>query len=265
MTGTDPDVASSARNLATKRARMRHDAVSGGVSGEACGGVSAGAADPFYDPVRAALVTFAQMGQSIDGYIATATGDGGELTSPQDHEHLHRLRSLADAVVVGVGTVVADDPRLTVRLVEGQNPVRVILDPRGRMPAERGLLTDGAAPTLWLVAQGARVSCAAEHVEVGHLPVVDGRFDPAAVVAGLRARGLNRILIEGGGRTVSTFWRAGALDHLYLTVSPVFLGEGVRGVRVPASDLVADAPRPPVVSRRLGNDTCHSFALTAAG
>lgn len=240
--------------LRTKRARMGHDPA-------ASVDPTVGDADPFYDPARRPIVTFAQMGQSIDGFVATRAGEGLGLTSPEDHLHLHRLRSLADAVVVGASTIVSDDPRLTVRLVPGDNPVRVVLDPRARVPRQATVFGDGAAPTLWIVGPQAPVEEPPERAELVRLPLVRGRFEPAAVVAALRERGLTRVLVEGGGTTVSAFWRAGALDHLYLTISPVFLGDGVRGVQVEPSDRLDAAPRPPVVSRPLGSDTCHSFTL----
>ncbi|MBI0385658.1 RibD family protein, partial [Streptomyces albiflaviniger] len=96
-------------------------------------------------------LTIAQLGQSLDGFIATRTGDADYVTGEEDRRHLHRLRALADAVVVGAGTAVADDPQLTVRACTGAHPVRVVLDPRGRVPLDRRVFTDGSAPTLWVV------------------------------------------------------------------------------------------------------------------
>ncbi|MDP6579436.1 MAG: RibD family protein, partial [Vicinamibacterales bacterium] len=89
-----------------------------------------------------------QIGQSLDGRIATEDGQSHYVTGPADIRRLHRLRALVDAVVVGAGTVAADNPRLTVRDVEGDNPVRVVLDPRGRLASDRAVFSDGAARTL---------------------------------------------------------------------------------------------------------------------
>lgn len=93
----------------------------------------------------------AQLGQSLDGFIASRTGDADYVTGTEDRDHLHRLRALCDAVVIGAGTAVADDPQLTVRTCAGSNPVRVVLDPHRRVPLRHRVFSDGAAPTLWVV------------------------------------------------------------------------------------------------------------------
>ncbi len=204
----------------------------------------------------------AQLGQSLDGRIATRTGDGCPVTGTADRMHLHRLRALVDAVVVGVGTVTADDPLLTVRDVAGDDPVRVVLDPAARAPRGSRVLSDGAR-TLWLVAPGAEcdgVAAAVEVVRVRSDPA--GRVAPRDVLSALNARGLRRVLVEGGGRTVSSFAAAGALDRLHLTVAPVLLGHaGVAGLTLPGPDLARDAVRPPSRAVRLGADVCFDLDL----
>src|SRR3954465_10582574 len=102
------------------------------------------------------LVVVGQIGQSIDGRIATVTGHSKYINGPAGLDHLHRLRALVDAVLVGIGTAVADDPQLTVRRVAGPSPARIVLDPRGRLPPDaRGLAADGG-PRLVLTAEGVR-------------------------------------------------------------------------------------------------------------
>ncbi len=211
-------------------------------------------------------LVIAQMGQSADGFIASRTGDGAELTSDADREHLHRLRALVDAVVVGVNTVAADDCQLTVRAVPGPNPVRVLIDPNRRIPPHSKVLQDNQAPTLWLVdartAAAAPTPSTAAHVEVVPMESHDGTFEPEAILRELAARGLHRVLVEGGGRTVSRFVQADVLDYLFLTVAPTLLGDGVPGIRFQGTDLVRDALRPPVHRLLIDNDTCLRFDLS---
>ncbi|MFJ5678888.1 RibD family protein [Streptomyces sp. NPDC093097] len=207
---------------------------------------------------------FAQLGQSLDGFIATRTGDADYVTGEADRRHLHRLRALADAVLVGAGTAVADDPRLTVRACPGPDPVRVVLDPHGRVPRTRRVFTDGAAPTLWLIGPETAAERLGDGVEALVLPGPDA-FAPRRLRAALAARGLGRVLVEGGGVTVSRFLRAGALDRLYLTVAPVLLGDGVPGLRFPGTPVMRHALRPPVRRTALGEDTLFELDLRPAG
>lgn len=249
-----PDRPENVFYLNTKRERMCHDSEPTEVipATDAFGGPS-----EMYDGLRALGPQFVigQMGQSLDGFIASRTGDGYALTGREDHRHLHRLRSLVDAVVVGGSTVVADDPRLTVREVAGVSPVRVVVDPRGVAPQGSQVFQDGSVATLWLVADGVSVPSMPGHVEVVR---VGGRakFEPSEVVKVLAARGLGRVLIEGGGRLVSSFVAARALDRLFVTVSPVLIGDGVPGIRFDGTDALADALRARSQTFRLGDDVC---------
>ena len=139
--------------------------------------------DALFGPLRAGLVddlvVVGQLGQSLDGRIATNSGHSHYINGPAGLDHLHRLRALVDAVVIGVGTALADDPLLTVRRVAGPNPARVILDPRGRLPADARVLT--ADGTRRLVVTGPTAQCALpDGVEVVALPADDGHIAPAA-------------------------------------------------------------------------------------
>jgi diaminohydroxyphosphoribosylaminopyrimidine deaminase / 5-amino-6-(5-phosphoribosylamino)uracil reductase len=211
----------------------------------------------------------AQLGQSLDGCIATRTGDAVFVTGEVDRAHLHPLRALVDAVVVGVGTVVSDDPRLTVRAVDGPDPHRVVLDPTGRAPRAARVLSDGA-PTTWVVGTGAGARAGLiglpDAVRVVELGRDEEGFAPAAVLDLLADLGLRRVLVEGGGRTVSAFLRAGALDRLHLTVAPVLLGtDGTTGIGLPGPALARDAVRPPSRTFLLGDDVCFDLDLRGAG
>ena len=196
----------------------------------------------------------AQLGQALDGRIATPTGKSRYINCPDAIAHLHRLRALVDAVVVGVGTAIADDPQLSVREVEGPSPARVVIDPNFRMPDGLRLLRDGGAPVLAVQGRpGERPEGVTPVVVAPHA----GRLAPRDIVAALAERGFKRILIEGGACTVSSFLAAGAVDRLHLSVAPVLIGSGPTGVNLPAIDELSDALRPEVTVHRLGSDVLY--------
>ena len=269
--------AENAYYLATKRNRMGHDTMGnlpdvwnellqGRVPDRAAAGSDAVLLDRYGFLVAAGpTVTIAQLAQSVDGFIASRTGDANYVSGEEDREHLHRLRALVDAVIVGAQTVAADDPQLTTRTVPGPSPVRVIIDPRGRIPQNVRVLTDGQAKTLWCVAGDFRPPQLPQHVEVVSLPDKAGRFEPGAVLTTLQSRGLGRVLVEGGGRTVSDFLAAGVLDRLYLTTSPILVGDGIPGLRFAGADLLADALTGSVQRFSLGRDVCTVFDFGSFG
>lgn len=189
-----------------------------------------------------APVVVAQLGQTLDGRIATVTGASKYISGREALKHLHRLRASVDAVVVGVGTVVADDPQLTVRLVDGPNPARIIIDPNGRTPGTARMLGDGAGPVLALIGPDA---AAPAGVQSSRLPLdAQGGFSPEAIVAALAARGMRRILVEGGADTLGRFLDAGRIDVLHLLVAPMILGSGKPGLSLRPIAKIADALRP---------------------
>ena len=206
-----------------------------------------------------------QIGQSLDGRIATEDGHSHYITGPADIRRLHRLRALVDAVIVGAGTVAADDPRLTVRHVEGENPVRVVLDPNGRLDDDRAVFRDGAARTVVIRRAPAGRTRARSARDLLELPAgkasADGSLDPSAIVAALRAQGLSRILVEGGGVTVSRFLGAGVLTRLHVTVAPMVIGSGRHALDLPPIPSLDRALRPPCRRFRLGDDVLFDLDL----
>ena len=225
-----------------------------------------------YLPLLAPQLVIGQLGQSLDGRIATANGHSHYVTGPESLLHLHRLRALVDAVVVGAGTVLADDPQLTVRHCPGPNPLRVVLDPLRKLPPHRRLFCDGQAPTLVLAAVPAPVPAAApvpapapaaNRAETALLSVADdgSGFAPAEVLSLLAARGAHRILVEGGGITVSRFLAAGALDRLHVVVAPMLIGSGRPGLTLPAIDHLDQALRPAHRRESLGEDVLYELQL----
>lgn len=212
-----------------------------------------------YEPIalakgRSATEPFvlAQVGQSLDGRIATPTGDAQDVSGCDGIAHLHRCRALADAVIIGVGTVVADDPSLTVRAVSGDNPVRVVVDCNGRMPESAKMLHDGASPVLLIQADDAPAN---QRYDTIRLPrQQQGGLAPRDILNALFNRGLTRILVEGGATTISRFADAGLIDRLHVCIAPIIIGSGPAGIRFAPIDRLAQARRPVMRVYNIGTD-----------
>jgi len=221
---------------------------------------------PIRPPGASGSITVAHLGQSLDGQIAAASGDSYYVTGPANLLHLQRMRALCDAVVVGAETVATDDPRLTVRSTAGETPVRVVLDPRRRLDANRRVFGDGEAPTL-LVAAEDRVARQGERhglAEVVGVPVQGRRLVLAALLETLHKRGLRRVFVEGGGTTVSGFLEAGLLDRLHIAVAPLVTGRGRPGLVLVERDRLCDGLRPAHRVFCMGADVLFDCDLRAA-
>lgn len=211
---------------------------------------------------RSTDLVLGQLGQGLDGHIATAGGASRSLSGDESLLHLHRLRALFDAVLVGASTAVLDDPVLTTRLVPGENPTRVVIDPRLRVSAGCQLFTDGRAPSLRITGATARID--GNRPDLIPIRAPNGLLPPRSMVEALKARGLRRLLVEGGGVTVSRFLRAGALDRLHLCISPVLIGGGRRGIDLEEIASMDQALRPRVRRFDLGRDVLFDCGLGRA-
>ncbi len=193
-------------------------------------------------------VVIGQLGQSLDGRIATPTGESKYINGTEALRHLHRIRAEVYAVIVGVGTAIADNPQLTTRHVDGPSPARVVLDPHGRMPRDLTMLQDGAAPVLSVTCSGITPVPGAEQIEMqcdGN-----GKIDPCAIIGALAARGLRRILVEGGAETLARFLNAGCIGELHLMLAPIILGSGKTGLNLAPIEKLDEAQRPTVRTMR---------------
>lgn len=216
---------------------------------------------------------------TLDGRIATSRGESRWITGAAARAEVHAMRAAHDAVLVGVGTVLADDPRLTVRDAPGTDPIRIVLDSRLRTPPAAALL---AAPAAGAPPRPRTILCAlatapaarrkrllAAGADVWSLPAdAAGRIDVAALARALGDAGITSVLVEGGGETHASFLAAGVFDELVLHVAPLVLG-GARGgpAWVGGTEVarLADAHRLAITDTRIaGGDLIVTLARATA-
>lgn len=208
-----------------------------------------------YGPIACATDPFvlAQVGQSLDGRVATPSGDARDISGPEGIAHLHRCRALVDAVIVGVGTVKNDDPRLSVREVRGPDPVRVVVDCNGELTGSETIFHDQGAPVILFQSDRAPVQ-RYPGAEVIRLERQACGLDPVMMLEALRARSLTRILVEGGARTISRFIEKGLVDRLHVSIAPLIIGAGPSGISLAPIETLATAQRPETMIYGLGRD-----------
>jgi GTP cyclohydrolase II len=206
--------------------------------------------------------------QTLDGRIATRTGDARWISGEQERTVAHAMRAGCDAVLVGARTMLQDDPQLTVRMVPGASPMRVVLDSTLRTPLTAKVLSDDAA-TLLLCRPGAdparRRELAARGVMVHEVGGGPAGLAIGEVLGLLRSLGVVSLLVEGGGRVITSVLRAGAADRVVVSVSPVVVGAGVEAVGPLGVDRVSDGIR--LVNRSVhlaGADVLLGFDVDGA-
>lgn len=169
-----------------------------------------------------------KVATSLDGLIAAPGGDARWITSLPARQHGHRLRAACDAIVVGIGTVLADNPMLTVRHVRGRNPLRVVMDSQLRIPGGARILGPDAR-TVIFTTDTAAPERRERLQQAGHEVLVvpsdpRGHVDPAAMLRSLALRDVRSLLLEGGRGIYTSFLRAGLVDRMHVFVAPNLLG-----------------------------------------
>jgi diaminohydroxyphosphoribosylaminopyrimidine deaminase / 5-amino-6-(5-phosphoribosylamino)uracil reductase len=185
------------------------------------------------DPRPAVTVSYAQ---TLDGRLATVGGSSQWISSSESLRFAHILRAKHEAIMVGAGTACRDDPRLTVRLVPGKNPLRVVVDSTLRTPLTAAVLANGAAVgTVLAVTERASVDRCAEATHLGatvlRLPAdTEGRVDLKSMLSELYTSGVRSVLVEGGAALITSLLCNRLVDRLAVCVAPKILGSGIEAV-----------------------------------
>ena len=247
IAAADPDPRVDGRGI--DQLRQAGVEVTLGVGGDEAAQLNAG----FFLRVRAGrpLVTL-KLATSLDGRIATRTGASRWITGEAARRYAHHLRATHDAIVIGSGTALADDPSLTCRLpgLDDRSPVRVVLDRRLRLPPTSRLATTAREVPTWVVTRSGadpRRCVALERCGVEMLAVPAAAGSTSAIeraLAALAARGITRVLVEGGGTLAAALLRARLADRLVWFQAPVLIGgDGLAAVAELGLDALADCPR----------------------
>jgi len=213
--------------------------------------------------------------QSVDGRIATATGDSRWISGPGTLRLAQRLRATHDVILVGIGTVLRDDPELTCRLRGRGSPVRVVLDTHLRLPPGCTIVrTARQVPVIAATASGSergvcegiRERLEAAGIRVVALPLdASGRVSAPEVVRFLAGEGFRSLFVEGGGQVITSFLRAGLVNRLVVVTAPLLIGAGVEAVGDLGVRELGQALRPARVRvRRLGADLVWEMELHGA-
>jgi riboflavin-specific deaminase-like protein len=171
--------------------------------------------------------------QTVDGRIATRRGDAKWISSEAERRISHGLRAACDAVLVGVGTAIVDDPQLTVRMVPGSSPLRVVLDSTLRLPSTARVLDKRAGTVVITTAPSSEERRAALRARAVAVHVVDAGprgVDLTSTLQTLRAIGVGSLLVEGGGRVITSFFAERLVDRLVLGIAPTIMGTGIDAV-----------------------------------
>lgn len=189
-----------------------------------------------------------KLAQTLDGKIADKSGNSKWITSEAARKMVHRLRSEYDAILVGANTVLKDNPELTVRLVKGRNPVRLVVDGRLSVPVSRKIFNINKAPT-WLLTSTDSIKSKNKKVYrlvsqgVRVLGISSSSFDlkPKSVLKILSKEGISSVLIEGGSQTAASFIKQVPVDKLYLFISPKILGGGLEAFHFEHPQLIKNS------------------------
>jgi riboflavin-specific deaminase-like protein len=200
---------------------------------------------------------FGHLAQTLDGYIATESGESRYISSIDNLEHLHMLRAISDVVLVGSNTVKFDNPKLTTRLVKGPNPMRVVIDKNDTIKNSCNLLKNKDRKGFKIVSDKLKPN----DENIFLLPLKKDEFRITDIISLLKSLGNKIIFIEGGGNIISHFYRKKFLNRLHLCISPILIGRGINSFIIDKDVKINEAKIKKISYIKMGKDILCNIKL----
>ena len=200
---------------------------------------------------------FGHLAQTLDGYIATESGESRYISSIDNLEHLHMLRAISDVVLVGSNTVKFDNPKLTTRLVKGPNPMRVVIDKNDTIKNSCNLLKNKDRKGFKIVSDKLKPN----DENIFLLPLKKDEFRITDIISLLKSLGNKIIFIEGGGNIISHFYRKKFLNRLHLCISPILIGRGISSFIIDKNVKINEAKIKKISYIKMGKDILCNIKL----
>ncbi len=200
---------------------------------------------------------FGHLAQTLDGYIATESGESKYISSKENLEHLHVLRAISDVVLVGLNTVKFDNPRLTTRLVKGPNPMRVVIDKNDTIKNSCNLLKNKDSNGFKIVSDKKKSNSS----NIFSLPLKKDEFRIADIISLLESLGNRIIFIEGGGNLISHFYRKKCINRIHLCISPILIGRGVNSFIIDKDVKINETKIRKISYMKMGKDMLCNIKL----
>ena len=200
---------------------------------------------------------FGHLAQTLDGYIATESGESRYISSIDNLEHLHMLRAISDVILVGSNTVKFDNPKLTTRLVKGPNPMRVVIDKNDTIKNSCNLLKNRDGKGFKIVSDKLKPNSK----NIFSLPLKKDEFRITDIISLLESLGNKIIFIEGGGNIISHFYRKKFLNRLHLCISPILIGRGINSFIIDKDVKINEAKIRKIVYIKMGKDILCNIKL----
>ncbi|MAQ73552.1 MAG: hypothetical protein CMD49_04530 [Gammaproteobacteria bacterium] len=198
------------------------------------------------------------LAQSLDGFIATNSGESKYISCKQNIEHIHRIRAISDVILVGAKTILYDNPMLTTRLVKGNNPMRLVLDPRDKIRDNKNIFKNPDKNSFKIIGMNKKN----KNEKSFRLPTLKNNFKANNLLKLFKKLNKRIIFIEGGGYTISNFYESNLLNRFHLCLSPILIGQGKNSFLIKGKRFMRDFKNHKINYYEMGKDILCDIDLT---